>query len=117
MSGLATLPPGRLLEQLERELGLSRAELAAALDVNPRTLERWSTGEAYPQHEARRNLEALLDLQRHVSDTFSTSDAARTWLRAENAYLGRLTPADALRVGRPDRVEAALEALDSGVFI
>ena len=35
----------------------------------------------------------------------------------ENRYLGGLTPSDAIQVGRFDRVEAALEALDSGVFV
>ncbi len=34
-----------------------------------------------------------------------------------NRYLGGLTPAEAVRVGRTDRAEAALEALDSGVFV
>lgn len=111
------MTPGRAIEQLEREFGLSAADLAGALGVNPRTLERWRTGESYPQHEARRRLVALLGLHRHLAETFTTPDAIRAWLHETNRYIGGLTPADALRVGRVDRAEAALEALDLGVFL
>ena len=48
---------------------------------------------------------------------FTTPEAARAWLHGSSRYLGGLTPAEAIRVGRFDRVEAALEALDSGVFV
>lgn len=49
-------------------------------------------------------------------ETFTTEEAARRWLHAPSLYyLGGLTPADALRVGRIDRAAAGLEALDSGV--
>ena len=106
-----------LLEQLRDGLDLSRDDLARALDAHPRTVDRWLAGDALPQHDARRRLYVLLDLQRHLDDTFRNAEARRAWLHAESAYLGGLTPADALRVGRPDRVEAALEALDSGVFV
>ena len=111
------IAPGRMIEQLERQLGLSADELARALGVSLRTLERWRAGESYPQREARRRLKALLDVQEHLSETFRSAEAARGWLHDDNRYLGGLTPADALRAGRFDRVEAALTALDSGIFI
>lgn len=116
---MATLDvaPGRLVEQLEALLRLSEAELAQALDANPRTLERWKAGTHYPQHEARERLSALEALAQHLSETFVTPGAVGRWLHEPSRYLGGLTPADALRVGRIDRVEAALEALDSGVFV
>jgi putative toxin-antitoxin system antitoxin component (TIGR02293 family) len=111
------MTPARAVERLEGDLGLTRGELAAALDATPRTLERWRAGATHPQRDARRRLAALLNLDEHLRDTFTDSEAAREWLRAPNPYLGGLTPADALRAGRADRVEAALEALDSGVFV
>jgi hypothetical protein len=52
-----------------------------------------------------------------VDETFESSDVARTWLHSESRYLGGLTPAGAIRVGRLDRAEAALEALDSGITL
>lgn len=50
----------RLIDGLEAGLSLSTAELAAALGVVPRTVERWRAGERFPQHEARRRLDALM---------------------------------------------------------
>jgi transcriptional regulator with XRE-family HTH domain len=114
---LLEMTPHRAVEQLLSELGLSQNDLARALDTDPRTIGRWRAGRSYPQQAARRRLSALLDLQHRLAETFSSAEAARAWLHAESRYLGGLSPADALRAGRIDRVEAALEALDSGVFI
>jgi uncharacterized protein (DUF2384 family) len=111
------MTPARTVQRLEEDLGLTTGELAGALGATPRTLERWRAGATHPQREARRRLAALLNLDEHLWDTFTDWEVAREWLRAPNPYLGDLTPAGALRAGRADRVEAALEALDSGVFV
>lgn len=111
-----TTTPAAVIE-LWRALGLTLSDLTMALGVEPRSLERWRSGEAVPQREARKNLAALENLRCHILETFESPHDASKWLDAANRYLGGLTPADALRVRRPDRVEAALEALDSGVFV
>jgi len=49
--------------------------------------------------------------------TFLTPEAIGTWTHSDNAYLGGLKPIDALQVGRIDAVDAALEAMDSGIFL
>jgi hypothetical protein len=117
MSMALEMTPRQAVEQLETELGLSSDDLARALGTNVRTILRWRVGQTFPQHAARNRLAALLALHRRLRDTFTTSDAARTWLHSSSRYLGGLTPAEAIRVGRFDRVEAAMEALDSGVFV
>ena len=109
--------PGRLVQHLEETLGLSESELAQALEINPRTIERWRTGASYPQRNARDRLAALSHLTSRLGATFTTGEATRAWLRERNRYLGGLAPADLLRLGRIDRVEAAIEALDSGFFV
>lgn len=109
--------PAVAVEYIEGGLGLNDSELAAALGSSPKTVERWRSGQTYPQHEARERLARLLTLVERLRETFDDVDAARSWLRSESFYLGGLTPAEALYAGRPDRVEAALEALDSGVFV
>ena len=109
--------PAQAIEQLENDLSLSTNELAGALRTSPRTIKRWRDGETHPQHDMRRRLAALVALDRHLRETFTSPEAVRDWLHTSNRYLGGLTPADAVRVGRIDRVEAALEALDSGVFM
>ena len=115
-SGLET-SPRRAIEAAEGGLGLDRGELAAALGASVRTVERWRSGRTYPQREARERLAELVALEHRLGETFAEPGAPRTWLRSSNPYLGGLTPLEALRAGRPDRVEAALEALDSGVFV
>lgn len=111
------MTPVRAVERLEEGLGLSANELAAALDVAPRTLERWRAGQTHPQRDARQRLAALVALDDHLRETFEEPETGHKWMHASNGYLGGLTPAEVVRVGRVDRVEAALEALDSGVFV
>ena len=109
--------PAQAIEQLQREFGLSPQELAGALDASPRTIERWRKSTTYPQHETRQRLAALIALNRRLRETFEAIEPIHRWLHLPNRYLGGLTPADAIRVGRFDRVDAALEALESGVFV
>ena len=111
------MTPAQAVGRLEKGLGLSTVELATALGISARTLERWRAGETHPQRGARVRLAALVGLDRRLQETFDTPVAVRSWLRAGSPYLGGLTPVEVLRAGRPDRVEAALEALDSGVFV
>src|SRR5215210_8496393 len=108
------MTPGHAVETVEGGLGLSRGEIAGALGASARTVERWRTGQTYPQHEARERLAELVAVEVHLSETFGDREARRAWLHSGNPYLGGLTPLEVLRVGRTDRAEAALEALDSG---
>jgi hypothetical protein len=80
-------------------------------------VQRWRAGSAYPQQLARQRLAELLRLLRRAEETFEGRDAVRRWLRSESRFLGGITPAEAIRVGRLDRAEATLEGLDSGVFL
>ena len=113
---LDTLPSDALRE-IQDTLQLSPDDLARALDVNPRTLERWRDGESIPQRESRAHLSALTELSRRLTSSFAGPDGPRLWLRDPNRYLGWLTPLEALLAGRIDRVQAALTALDAGIFI
>jgi transcriptional regulator with XRE-family HTH domain len=106
----------RLLTRVERELGLTPAELAGALGVSPRTVSRWRTGETLPQRAARAKLAEVAELNYRLHETFE-DEAVEVWLRAPNRYLSNISPAEMLRLGRLDRVEAALEVIDSGIFL
>ena len=66
---------------------------------------------------ARTSLNALPVLHTHLGATFEDMRDAREWLHDPSRYFGGLTPLEVLRVGRIDRVEADLEALDAGVFL
>ena len=100
-----------------RALGFSDAALERMLTIDARTFEHSCDGSCDPHHEGRAELEALEAVRAHLLDTFTTVEAARTWLHADSRYLDGLKPADVLRAGRLDRVEAALNALDLGVFV
>lgn len=107
-----TLAPA--IRRLEDDLGLSARDLAQALGVDRRTLERWAAGDTYPRARAKDRLLHLAALHTRLTETFETSDAARAWLHRRMPYLGDMAPADAIKVGRFESVEAALEAIDSG---
>jgi uncharacterized protein (DUF2384 family) len=109
--------PRQAIEQIQHTLGLSDSELAHALSASPRTLKRWRVDGTYPQHETRARLAALVALSEHLTETFQTHNAIQIWMHTSNRYLGGFTPTEAVRAGRSDRVAAALEALDSGIFI
>lgn len=114
---IADITPRQALDQLTRQLCLSDDELSVALGVTKRTLNRWRNAEAYPQHEARRRFEELLEFGDTLNDVFDTPEAGRSWMRTNHRYLGGLTPLEAIRAGRVDRARAALEALESGVWL
>ena len=108
--------PAKLIDKLERDLLLSDQDVAQALGVDLRTLDRWRSG-TYPQRETREKLGTLAALAERLCATFTTPQARNAWLREDNLYLGGLAPIDALRTGRFDRIDATLEALASGVFL
>lgn len=110
------MTPVEALDALEQSLGINEEHLAQALDSDRRTLQRWRTGVAYPQRQARQRLAELLTLHERVRGVFKRPGAVRKWFHSESSYLGRITPAEAIRLGRPDRVEAALEALISNTL-
>ena len=114
---MATLALGQAIEGLATDFGLTDGQLGGALGVNPRTIARWRSEERYPQHEARRRLAALLALRDRLGETFDGPEAVAAWLHGNSAYLRGIKPVEALAAGRIDAVEAALEALDSGVFV
>ena len=109
--------PGQAIQALESDLGLTIKDLQAILDTTSRNINRWVAEEAYPQHEARRRLAALMALRRHLGETFTAMEGARDWLRCPSRYLSGMTPLEAIRAGRVDRAEAALGALDAGVYL
>jgi uncharacterized protein (DUF2384 family) len=108
---------GPLIEGLERDLGISLEAIALALDVDRRTVERWRANQSVPQGKTRQRLGELVALRDRLLQMFGTRETAREWLAAPSRYLGRFTPAEALKAGRLDRVRADLDGLAAGVYV
>jgi len=117
------IAPGRVLRLLTEDLGIDEKDLRVIFDVEQRSIEKWMSGETLPQKETRRRLNELAALHQHLGQTFTSYEGARAWMRAPLRYLAGLTPLQVLRAGDSEeassveRLEEALEALDSGVFL
>lgn len=98
-------------------LGIDQKALAAAVGTDARTVRRWLADETYPQHGSRVKLAQIESLARRLDESFADADGAKLWLQTPSGYFGGLEPQDALVRGRVDLVEAALEAIDAGVFV
>ena len=59
---LRGMTPGQAVHVLESDVGLAIKDLQVILDTTPKNINRWITEQAYPQHEARRRLAALMAL-------------------------------------------------------
>lgn len=105
------------LQQIMTALALSVDDLALVLQTDKKTVQRWLANESFPQPGNRARLEQLVALIERLDDTFVTREGAHEWLRSPIGYFGGLCPLDALLRGRVDRVDAALEALDAGIFV
>ena len=88
--------------------------MASDFGVDRRTLTRWTVAETYPQKETRARLQKLVDLHRMLLMMWATPDGARAWLHRPSPFLGLTEPIELVQCGRFDRVEAALEATNSG---
>jgi transcriptional regulator with XRE-family HTH domain len=105
-------PIDRLIDRVMAGLGMSRADLATALEVTERAIARWQTGKNYPQYESRARLDELGALADHLRRSFGVVPDGIAWLNAPNDALHGQTPYAALLEDRIDAVERALSVRD-----
>lgn len=105
------------IHDLESLMSFSRQELAQALQVHRRTIERWiEHGDTPQRNRGGERLDQLETLVQDMENVFGR-DRVNTWLETDNGYFGFVKPREVLLTGRFDRIEAALEALKSGAFV
>lgn len=109
-------PARQVVEELRRDLALSDQELSAILAVPTTVLCSERIEERLEQQLAQPRLDQLVELRERLHETFAPEGAA-SWLRGDSRYLGGEKPIEALMIGRFDRVNAALGALDWGIFV
>jgi hypothetical protein len=78
---------------------------------------RWlADNDSFPEGLVRVHLDLLDALVSRLQQTFETTGIA-LWAHAKSGYLGGDTPLEALQRGDIRRVNAALDALEAGVFL
>ena len=107
--------PVRSLDALGAELHLDRAQLAALLDVSPRTLSRWARQERLPA-DASDRLARVARVYATAARVLGSRDKAARWLHAPNRGLGGAAPIALLDTDLgTEQVEAALGRVAFGV--
>jgi len=108
--------PARVLEALAGNLGLTRAELGAALGIAERTLARRRKEGVFTAEESAKLLR-LARVLRRATEVFEKSEAAVDWLKRPNRALGGERPLDLLdtEIGG-ESVLDVLGRIEHGVF-
>jgi hypothetical protein len=68
-------------------------------------------------HEQETKAPAEAALDRDLAATFTSDDASKRWLKTPNAILNGDAPIECLKRREYDRVRAALEAFNTGVYV
>ena len=112
------LAPGRggaisMPKVLRKRLKLSRERFAGILGYSPRSL---ATGEkdGVISLNALRSLEEVSSVYEQACRVAGTAEAAR-WLGAPNEELGRISPLEAIRLGRIAEVVRLLVLAEEGI--
>jgi hypothetical protein len=100
------------LIRVEHVLGLSRSDLSSLLGIPANRLD---APQSWPR-QAHTSLLPLAELADRLEETFEPA-SIHTWLHSPNRDLHWRIPFDLLRLGQTDSIDAALEAIDSGVYI
>ena len=87
--------PPAVVERLMHASGLTLKELAAALDLSPRSLQRRRAGGKLARYESDR-LYRLARLVAIATGYLGDPDRARHWLKRPNRALGGLPPVSAI---------------------
>jgi putative toxin-antitoxin system antitoxin component (TIGR02293 family) len=118
-----------LVEQLERQAArqtldgvmdnfqLDNADLAAALQVDRRTIQRYRNEDTLPTRKVRERLARLREISILLEEVYRTSEGAITWLYTPVPLLEGRRPIDLMRRGKLDEVITALETYQSGAFV
>jgi putative toxin-antitoxin system antitoxin component (TIGR02293 family) len=108
-----------LAEKLERasaRVDLDQADIARAVDANPRTVSRWLQRTAEPRPDARERLLELIAVLEQLSGVLEPA-AAHDWLFTPNPGLDHHKPLDLLRDREYRRVLGAIDAMAEGVYV
>jgi DNA-binding XRE family transcriptional regulator len=121
------------IEALAKEIGLDEAQntfdvfrekyawknadLADALEVSRRSVQRYSNGDSNPTRKVMKKIADLRDLSILLDEVFVDREAAVRWLNTSVPVLKGRRPVDLIRRGELDQVISALASVYSGAFL
>lgn len=108
----------RAIEWARTYLGLTNAEVGAAVGASERTVIRWVQQTHPPRREHRTRIEKLNELRHLLGSVFGDDDdAAREWMHEPVPALRGRTPFSLVISAQMDDVIGLLAGLESGAFI
>ncbi len=92
------------------------ADIAAALQVARRTVQRYTSGDSFPTRRVRGNIADLREISILLEETFSDEADAIRWLNTTVPMLKGRRPIDLIQRGKLDEVITALATFQAGAF-
>lgn len=105
-----------VIDDAKSFIGLSVGELAQVLDVDRRTVLRYTNGETTPKLEVRKGLDELRELSHLLRKVFPRQKAATEWLYTPEELLRGRRPIDLVTKGDTTKVIHVLAGFQSGAF-
>jgi uncharacterized protein (DUF2384 family) len=103
-------------EKFKEAYQWDNADIAAALRVDRRTVQRYSSGDSYPTRRVRNNIADLREISILLDEIFPDEADATRWLNTTVPMLKRRRPIDLIQKGKLDQVITALATYQSGAF-
>ncbi len=107
----------RTFDRFKHAYAWEDADIAAALQVDRGTLQRYRTGEIQPTDQVRNSLADLRELSILLEEIFLDELDARRWLNKPVPMLNDRRPIDLLRRGMLHEVITVLATYYSGAFL
>lgn len=92
------------------------ADIAAALQVDRRTVQRYSSGASYPTRRVRNSIADLRELAILLDEIFADDADALRWLNKSVPVLKGRRPIDLIQRGKLAEVVTVLNTYHSGAF-
>jgi len=107
----------KTLKKYREEYGWDNADIAAALQVDRRTVQRYSSGASYPTRRVRNNIAALREISILLDGIFTDQADSIRWLNTTVKLLKGRRPIDLIQKGKLAEVITALATFQSGAFL
>jgi len=107
----------KTFKKYKEEYGWDNADIAAALQVDRRTVQRYTSGDSYPTRRVRSNIADLREISILLDGIFTDQADSIRWLHTTVKSLKGRRPIDLIQKGKLDEVITVLATFQSGAFL